>query len=340
MHKTDYYRLIKKYLFKLGIKDQARFLYHLIDDLKDRNVLKKNKSLENLHKGKRCFILGGGLSVNDINFSKLTDEYTFGGNFLNYHHDFHRLKINFFVCPPSPSALKHIHEKAVYTDSKIFSEKDIKVWLDDNTCFVPYPIDPNVYFNKIDTDINNNTFVFLGAGSKKFIEKNKIFKNKNVYYLKPYKPVLEAKNQIIDITKRITIFENVIFMMMAIVMYMGFKEIYLSGNDYTFEPAREFHFYDSLVFSKTIEKRIAFEWINRIAKARNIEVHEIMEDEDFYKPVFVKYNKNRDAYMVVKNFAESKKVKIFNIVPKGFESPIYEKITWVEVVNKLDLERQ
>jgi len=60
-----------------------------------------------------------------------------------------------------------------------------------------------------------------------------------------------------------------------------------------------------------------------------------MEDEEYYKPVFVKHNTNRDAHLVVKNFAESIGVEIYNIIPDGFKSPVYHGVSWQHVVEKV-----
>ena len=335
MYSIEFSRIIKKYLFILGLGEQIRSLSYLIDDLINGNILTRNKSLENIHKGKRCFIIGTGLSVNDIELSKLAEEYTFGGNFIIYHPDFHKLNLKFYVSPPSTSTLKYISSKEVPVDSNIFSEEDMKVWLDNEAILSTYSVDPYKYFSQIDVNLNNNTLLFFGAGSKKFIEKNNIFKDKDIFYLKPYKSVLSAKDQIIDLSKRITFFQNVVLMMLAIAMYMGFEEIFIVGNDYTFKPAREFHFYDELHISKTISSKKAAEWTEKIARARNIEVYKIMEDEDYYKPIFVQHNKKIDTHIVVKNFVESMGVRIFNIIPEDFESPVYKGVSWQYVVENV-----
>jgi hypothetical protein len=335
MTNVDLYTLIRRNLFNLGVENLARSIVHFFEDIFDGNILLRNKPLENMHEGKRCFIFGTGLSVNDIELSKLAGEYTFGGNFINYHPDFHKLNLKFYVSLSSPLTLKYVHSKEILVDSNIFSEEDMKVWLDNESTLLTYSIEPYKYFSQIDTDLDNNTLLFLGAGSKKFIEKNNIFKDKDIFYLKPYKPLLSAKDQIIDLSKRITFYENVVLTMLAIAMYMGFEEIFIVGNDYTFEPAREFHFYDELHISKTIGCKRATEWIEKIANARNIEVYKIMEDKDYYKPIFVKYNKKRDAHIVVKNFVESMGVRIFNITPEDFESPVYRGVSWQYVVENV-----
>ena len=330
----DYYYLLKKYSYKLGIANQARSLAQWVEDLFDENILLQNKSLEKIHENERCFIFGNGLSVNDIDMSLLAEEYTVGSNFLNYHKDFHNLNVNYYATASPPRVLKNLHLKTTYTDSKINSEEDIQVWLEKDL-LTPYSVNPIEYYKKIDSDLNSNVLVFLSNRLDKYVVKHRLFKNKQVFYLKPYSGVIEADHQRFDLTKRITLYENIVKFNIAIALYMGFKEIYLIGQDYSFEPCREFHFYDELLVSKTIEKEVAIQWINKIANARKIEVYKIMEDEEYYKPIFVRYNMTKDKYKIANDFVESKGVKIFNIVPNGFESPIFRKVSWENVVKNV-----
>ena len=81
-------------MYKFKIANQARFFLHWFEDLFDRNILVQNKSLYNIHRGERCFILGTGTSVNDIDMSILGAEYSFCSNFLSYHKDFKKLNVN------------------------------------------------------------------------------------------------------------------------------------------------------------------------------------------------------------------------------------------------------
>ena len=326
---------IKNITIKLGIEREVRSLLYMFGDLVNRNILIKNRSLENIYRGERCFLIATGASINDIELSKLANEFTFGCNFINYHPDIEKLYLNYFVATPSYSSLKYSQSKSVYAESKIFTEENVKVWLDNESELGKYSVNPNIYYNKIDNDLNDKTSVFINTSSKKFIEKNNYFKNKDVYYLKPCRSVVSPKDITIDLSKRITFLDSGLFSMLAIAMYMGFKEIYFIGVDYSFEPCREFHFYDELLVSKTIEKEVAIQWINKIANARKIEVYKIMEDEEYYKPIFVRYNMTKDKYKIANDFVESKGVKIFNIVPNGFESPIFRKVSWENVVKNV-----
>ena len=335
MYIRKYSQLTKNILIKLGIERPVRSLLHMLDDLINKNVFIKNKSIENIHKGKKCFLFCNGISVNDIEFSKLAGEFTFGCNFIHHHPDFNNLNLNYFVTTASYSTLAYSQSKSVFVESKIFSEENFKVWLDNSSELGTYSTEPNIYYKGIDKAINKDTSLFLGSGSKKFIEKNNIFIDKNIFYFKPARPVLSPKDLEINLSKRITFYNSGLFSMLAIAIYMGFKDIYLVGADYSFEPSREFHFYDSLSFSKNIEKNIIVKWINQISKARKIKLYDIKEDDDFYLPTFVTYRNNYDSYKVVNYFARSKSINITNIGPDEFNSPIYRKVSWDYVVKNV-----
>ena len=335
MSKGHLYRSFKKYLGKFGAVGQARNLAHWFDDLLDNKVLLKNRVLKDIHRGKRCFVFGTGLSVNNIDMSLLTQEYSFGSNFLNYHKDFQKLNVNFYASVSPPSVLRNVHLKATYTDSTIYSAKDVAVWLDEKITLVTYSIDPEVFFPKIDSDLNKDVLLFFGADCRKSFEKKGLFRDKQVFYLKPLKPVLEAEEQCIDLTKRITFHQNVVLFMLAVAVYMGFEEIYLVGNDYSFDPCCEFHFYDSLLFSKKMDKELAIELMNKVGERRNISLYKVEEDDEVYRPVYVRYDTDKSVHVAVNDFITSKGVKIFNIVPDGFESPVYKKVSWEYVVENV-----
>lgn len=61
----------------------SRFFHHLPSHLFDRNVLLmpyRLKKLRNAYKGKRCFIMGNGPSLNDMDLSLFENEYVWGSN--------------------------------------------------------------------------------------------------------------------------------------------------------------------------------------------------------------------------------------------------------------------
>jgi hypothetical protein len=65
----------------------------------------------------------------------------------------------------------------------------------------------------------------------------------------------------------------------------------------------------------------------------------LLEKDDLYRAICVK--KVNDDWApwksdrLINNYANSQNVKIKNIVPDNFESPVYEKISWEDVVSNI-----
>ena len=64
------------------IKSVPSYLYRnyaapRIYSIRDRKILSRNLELKNKYAGRRCFLIGAGPSVANIDFSKLSREYTF-----------------------------------------------------------------------------------------------------------------------------------------------------------------------------------------------------------------------------------------------------------------------
>ena len=64
---------------------------------KHRNILAKNKELKNKYKGKRCFLIGGGPSVKNIDLSRLKDEFTFVMGEFDNNPQFDSLYAKFYA---------------------------------------------------------------------------------------------------------------------------------------------------------------------------------------------------------------------------------------------------
>jgi len=146
------------------------------------------------------------------------------------------------------------------------------------------------------------------------------------------------------LTKRFTGGVGSVFNLVLIMMYMGFKEIYLCGAGYTYEPVWMLHFYDNFVFPKSIGKKKAELEARKAIDIRNkkipsnYEYYGLSEKDNFYRGIYTKrmdYDPNKEKHKILNNYARSQEVKIYNIVPVGFESPIYEKIKWEEVVSNV-----
>ena len=74
--------------------------YNCYQKMKKSNyadVFYKNSAFKGKYKNKRCFILGNGPSLKQLDFSILKDEYTFTVNQLFKNENFHKLETNFHV---------------------------------------------------------------------------------------------------------------------------------------------------------------------------------------------------------------------------------------------------
>jgi hypothetical protein len=129
--------------------------------------------------------------------------------------------------------------------------------------------------------------------------------------------------------------------MILILIYMGFKEIYLAGAGYTYDPVYELHFYDNLVVPRSLGREKAECEAKRAVADRNqntgskLEYYGVWPKDDFYRVVCVtrrESDPNKDRHRLMKRYAAERGVRIYNIVPDGFGSPVYEKRTWAEVV--------
>ena len=98
-----------------------------------REEMSKNRSLKNIHSGKRCFIIGNGPSLKHYDLSKLTNEFVFTVNYMmrsvyfetlrpNYHFFFDP---NIFTLNPNDKIdndkIKAIHNSIdLYPDIEFF----------------------------------------------------------------------------------------------------------------------------------------------------------------------------------------------------------------------------
>ena len=303
-----------------------------IIDLQGRKRLKKNIILNDSYWGKRAFLLLTGESLEQVNINKLKDEYTFGAGFIFLREDIRDVNLTFYV-DLSPSS-------NFYPNNPNWPRSYLGVL--GKQGILPF-------YRAIDERFDNKTKLILHSDNyKKCIENNNLFKDKSVHYVKAKKDlhVIEGMpyKTIADLTKRSISGGGSVYFIILIMMYMGFKEIYLCGAGYTYDPVYVYHFYDNFVFPKSmgreraeIEGKKAIDSVNN-KHTSNVEYYDLFEKDNHYRSIcvirkgFVQY---RDKHKILNNYARSQGVKIYNIVPDGFKSPIYEKITWQEVERKI-----
>ena len=166
---------------------------------------KNNTVFKNSQYGKRCFILGNGPSLKDVNLGSLGNEFVFSvnnfsqvENYKDAHTNVHLwMDMSFFQMREDQ---KYDEETLMQNYYAISKEKAI--------CFVPYEC-------------------------SKFIKEKRLDKKLDIHYLNCLSGVNEGSKIRWDISKSITGFATVIQYAIIVAMYMGFKEIYLLGCDTT-----------------------------------------------------------------------------------------------------------
>lgn len=203
------------------------------------------------------------------------------------------------------------------------------------------------FYREMDERLSK-TMLILGSDNYKYFECLNLSKDKKKYFVKGRNDLHKFKGKedkiIVDLTKRSTCGGGSIFDSILALAYMGFKEIYLCGAGYTYEPVYVLHFYDNFAFPKSMGREKAEIAAKKAIDNRNMKIlsnyeyHGIFEKNDLYMALYSKkmgFDSNMDKHRILNDYARSQRVKIYNIVPDGFESPIYEKRTWGEVVNNV-----
>jgi len=194
----EFYERVQNLIFGSAFKIKK------ITDSNLRNELNRNRKFYNIHSGERCFILGNGPSLKNIDFTKLEKEYVFTVNQANRNPDFYKLITNY-----------HVWIDSSFFDAENISEdfldimKGINVANKYPVCFFPYEQIDFIKKYKIDEILDIN-FIYCKA---KFHEN------------------YTGKWRLDSIMP--TGLATVVQMAILIAVYMGFSEIILLGCDST-----------------------------------------------------------------------------------------------------------
>ena len=194
-----------------------------------KKILKRNEKLKNIHKGKRCFILGSGPSIKTQDLKRLKGEIVFTQNHFHAHKDIKTINPKYHCIVP-----KH-------QDDSFNSD-----WIE--------------WFTSMEEVLPSDVIYFPGLNTRKLIEENGFFKDHCHYIDHGLNPVFLRKGRI-DITKRIMDVPTVLTQCLIIALYMGFSEIYLLGFDLDqivhFDQRDKMRFYgNSHITRNDYEKKI------------------------------------------------------------------------------------
>lgn len=228
----------------------------------NRSLLQKNVKLKNKFKGQRIVILGDGRSLNDVDLSKLKNEYTFGSNFLMLHKDFESLDLSFYAIIATWKSAKNVKTAPTGTIEKglVCLDKKVK---------------------------NSQTQFFFDVSTKKVVARNQILTGKEIFYVTSGTGLNDAKFVEFDLSKPLSTLEGSLYFMIAAAMFMGFSEIYICGAGYTYYPLQSGHFYEDfeVLTHEPPDRRHVV--IKEIADRNNVAIYNVTPDS-FESPIYEK----------------------------------------------------
>ncbi len=202
---------------------------------KFRLLLKKNKELKDIHKGKRCFIIGSGPSIKEQNLKLLKNEIVIPVNNFYVHHDFQEIMNG--DCPK------------YYLTAPTHSPQDRETWAQ--------------WLTEISTYVPSHTKMIFGINKyvdniESIIREYGIFQNHEIYWYFPgtnrYIEKYGFYKRYLDISRVVMEAGTASIYALIFAVYMGFEEIYLIGLDHSYIcsnlNASKLRFYDNAIHQK------------------------------------------------------------------------------------------
>lgn len=172
----------------------------------EASIINENICLKNAHKGKRCFVLGNGPSLKDVDFSLLQNEYVFTVNQIARMKGFEKLKTNFHF----------------WADASFFRIDKSK----------PEDLELLEKMKAVKTE-DNNPACFFPIGQRKFVKEHNLDEILDVHYYKWRRYYRSLTMDDLNFDTLVSPFHTVVHWAVGMAMYMGFSEIYLLGCDCT-----------------------------------------------------------------------------------------------------------
>jgi len=193
------------------------------------NKLSKISKFYNLHKNQDCYIFGDGCSIKWFDIENFSDKIGIAINFFPFHKKFLKTQTKY---------VSFVEPFYFYPFETIWHLKNFrkKSWLDNITKTINHR---QFYVKKIFDEFKNLFFfVNLSNYPTLFNKKNIIF-----FYKKTHHPQFD--NFFTNaFESKIDPFSGSIRFSISLAIFMGFKECYLVGCDYTHSPSFSGHWYE------------------------------------------------------------------------------------------------
>ncbi len=270
-------------LLDIVMNIRANIIFHIrrIFNKDLSNILKANKRFQNIHKGKRCFILGNGPSLLKEDLSILKDEIVFTVNAITQSPIFKEVKSNYHV----------LADPAYFNLDRNLSEDRELLYVYDKLRL---------------TEGITGIFIYSGYS---FIKKEGYDKGIDIAYAYTGLRFTEHFRKDIDMTKNMPGAQTVVQLAIYAAIYMGIKEIYLLGCDMTgllqnYEKRKDI--FDNKDYNH------AFEYSDMYKKKRKKVLKEMSNEFmlQSYANMFAIYRK-------LKTYCGKRGIKIINLTQGG-----------------------
>ncbi|MBD2039809.1 DUF115 domain-containing protein [Microcoleus sp. FACHB-672] len=211
---------------------------YFLEFQKYRKLIQKNSQLKNTETG-RCFIIGSGPSIKNIDLRLLENEKVMALNNFYVHPLYEFIKPQYYVVAP-------LHQPQ--TDEE---------WL--------------AWFKDMDANLCANTILFLGLSHRGLLKQknpsayeivnqnDELFKKIDVNYYFSGDFCNRSLDKFIDLETPLFTSFTCSLMAIVIALYLGFKQIYLLGmdsNHFMFDQESERRFYTNGIHQKNEIQRV------------------------------------------------------------------------------------
>ncbi|MBR5022766.1 MAG: DUF115 domain-containing protein [Oscillospiraceae bacterium] len=284
-----------------SIRNEYRIRRFIRENPEIKGLLSPNKLFRDKYKGQRCFVLGNGPSLKNVDFSLLQDEIVFTVNQLPRNKEYEKLKSNFHF----------------WADERFFNIDETK----------PEDLELLDVMKSVNTP-GNKPVVFYEYCAKQMIEKYDLDKVLDIHYFALVHLDFDAytKRHKIEVDKCFPNLPTVVHSIIAMAVDMGFSEIILLGCDctgfITTAQAKMKNWNNDILYGYKISENEK----KRLEKSNNM--FSIENELRFYANIFATYSK-------LNKLAEKNGVKIYNATEGGLLDCI-PRVDYNSLFNKND----
>ena len=250
------------------MQELVKFFVNFIFKKKLQNI----DRFKDIHLNESCYIFGDGLSVKYFDLEKFSDLTSIIVGKLYLHKDYSKLKSKYIVsCDPlwlTPFFLSIKNKYGANPQSK-------------NKKFLVY--DPLAASLKDFIKENNETKFFVDISNFPFN-----YNSKNINFLSKYSSK-NSFNELFYKLNSIQYFGQTLPTSIVLAIYMGFRNIYLVGCDYTHYPSRNVHWFEKQKSKLWYKKHLKYlkEFFDEVKK--HAKIHTITLDGTSNNLDYIKY---------------------------------------------------